>query len=165
MKKIIRVMTIWGIGVFTGANLVKRLFCRTIVTTDNEAEKFQVFFQLLNKWLSLKQQKKEIADYLKKRNYKKIAIYGMGQIGERLFEELKDSEIEVIYGIDRNKNVFDGDIDIYDPEETLPYVDAVIVTAVTYYKEIVMLLRRKVECPIESLENIITELGQEMDKI
>lgn len=158
-------MTIWGIGVFSGANLVKRLFGRTIVTTDNEAEKFQVFFQLLNKWLSLKQQKKEIVDYLKKRNYKKIAIYGMGQIGERLFEELKDSEIEVIYGIDRNKDNFDWDIDIYAPEDTLPYVDAVIVTAVTYYKEIVMLLRRKVECPIESLENIITELGQEIDKI
>lgn len=37
----------------------------------------------------------------------------------------------------------------------------IIVTAVTYYSEVVWFLSRKVECPIESLENIIVELGRE----
>ena len=93
--------------------------------------------------------------------YKKVAIYGMGQLGETLFHELVYSGVEVVFGIDRNKDHLDCDIDIYSLEEKLPHADVIIVTAVTYYSEVVWFLSRKVECPIESLENIIVELGRE----
>ena len=161
MKNIVKVVAAWISGIAVGAVIVKKIFAKAIIAKDNESEKFQVFFHMLNRWLLLKQQNKNIADYLLKNNYKKVAIYGMGQLGETLFHELVYSGVEVVFGIDRNKDHLDCDIDIYSLEEKLPHADVIIVTAVTYYSEVVWFLSRKVECPIESLENIIVELGRE----
>lgn len=161
MKNIAKFMAAWVSGAVAGAAIVKKTFAKVIIAKDDDAEKFKVFFQMLNKWLLLKQQNKNIADYFIRRNYKKIAIYGMGQLGETLFQELVRSGVEVVFGIDRNKEHLDCGIDLYFPEEKMPHADVIIVTAVTYYSEIVWSLGRQVECPIESLENIIAELGRE----
>lgn len=161
MRNAAKAMAVWVSGAVTGALVVKKLFSPVIIAKENEAEKFQVFFQMLNRWLLLKQHNKNIAEYLIKRNYKKVAIYGMGKLGEILFRELEGTGVEVVYGIDRNKDHLDFGIGIYSPEEKLPCADIIIVTAVTYYSEIVWSLSRQTECPIESLENMIAVLGRE----
>lgn len=161
MRNTAKAMAVWVSGAVTGALIVKKLFSKIIIAKENEAEKFQVFFQMLNRWLLLKQHNKNIAEYLIKRNYKKVAIYGMGQLGELLFRELEGSGVEVVYGIDRNKDHSDYGIEIYSPEQKLPCADIIIVTAVTYYSEILWSLRGQAGCPIESLENVIAILGRE----
>ena len=82
----------------------------------------------------------------------------MSYAGETLLDELRDSEIEVAYGIDNRADSIYLDLDIVTMEDDLEEVDAVVVTAITYFEEIVEALERKLDCPILSLEDILYEV-------
>ncbi len=82
----------------------------------------------------------------------------MSYAGETLLNELKDTMVHVVYGIDNNAGGIYSDIDIFSMEDNLPPVDAVVVTATTYFDEIEEKLREKVDCPIISLEDILYEI-------
>lgn len=64
----------------------------------------------------------------------------MSFIGQRLYEELKDTGVEVVYGIDKNSDKIYADIDIVTPEDDLEEVDAIIVTAFYFFDEIEVFL-------------------------
>ena len=81
----------------------------------------------------------------------------MSYAGETLVNELKDSEIEAVYGIDRKVGIYSY-IDVLSVDEPLPEVDAVVVTAITFFDEVEETLRDKVSCPIISLEDILYEV-------
>lgn len=49
------------------------------------------------------------------------------------------------------------DLDIVTMEDTFEEVDAIVVTAVTFYEEIAEKLEKKLKCPILSLEDILYE--------
>ena len=72
--------------------------------------------------------------------------------------KLEGNNIEVEYGIDRNADAFFTDIDVLSLDDSLADVDAVVVTAITYFDEIRKALCCKVDCPIISLEDIINEM-------
>lgn len=72
--------------------------------------------------------------------------------------ELKDTKIQVLYGIDQNAKDVYVDIDILTMDDEFPCVDAVVVTAITYFDEIEEKLLGKVECPVISLEDILYEV-------
>ena len=76
-------------------------------------------------------------------------------MGETLVDELKDSDIKVSYGIDQNAGGIYSDIEIFSPEDKLPAVDAVVVTAITFFEEIREMLQEKIDCPVISLEDIL----------
>ncbi len=116
--------------------------------------------QLLNDWIILYQSGKHLNVYFNHYKYNVIAIYGMGMIGERLFDELQPySSILIQYCIDRSgeRKLYKG-VSILNPEDQLEPVDAVVVTAITYFDEIFSYLKSKIECPIISLEDIIYEM-------
>lgn len=117
-------------------------------------DKMGEFYNLLIEWLKLCQEGKTLASYFEKNNYKTIAIYGMKELGERLFDELRETGVEVKYAIDRNSAVY-AEIEILNPEEVLPSVDVIVVTAIHYYNEIKETLSKNINCPIISLEDII----------
>ena len=89
------------------------------------------------------------------------AIYGMKELGERLLDELKDSEVEVKYIIDKKADMMYADVDIVTPEEPLDEVDAIVVTAIHYMDEIEEMLEQKVDYPILSLTEIVEEVLEE----
>lgn len=80
------------------------------------------------KWMKLKNQGRNIEEYLISHGYYKVAIYGIGNIGECLYGELEDSKVQVIYGIDRKAKDYEGSLRIYELEENLPKVDMIILT-------------------------------------
>ena len=90
--------------------------------------------------------------------YKSVAIYGMKEVGERLYNELKDTETEVKYVIDQNADSIYADVDIYSPDDKLPEVDIIVVTATYYYNSILSNLKDKVSCPIISLDDVINSI-------
>lgn len=98
-----------------------------------------------------------MSSYFDNHGYKKIAVYGMSYAGETLINELKDSEVELAYGIDQKVGLYSY-IDILSVDDPLPEVDAVVVTAITFFDEIEEKLRDKVSCPIISLEDILYEV-------
>ena len=77
----------------------------------------------------------------------------MGELGNRLYEELKETEIIMKYGIDKNSGF--GEIEILDIDDELPEVDVVVVTAVFDFDKIESNLKDKVNCPVISLEDIV----------
>ena len=82
----------------------------------------------------------------------------MSYVGECLVEELKNTEIEVKYAIDQNRDGIYVDVDVISLDEELEKVDAIIVTPITSFQNIKEMLSEKVDYRIISLEEIIYTL-------
>ncbi|MCI8596978.1 MAG: hypothetical protein HFJ10_00810 [Lachnospiraceae bacterium] len=150
-------------GAAVGAAAMKKIFRIETDKAKTLSDKHWAMFLMMNQWIQAKQEGKSLEEYFIKNNYKKIAVYGMSYVGERLIEELKGSEIKVAYGIDRNAGGLYADVDIVSPDDSLEDVDAVIVTSIFYMEEIEMDLSDKLSCPIVSLEDILNEMQQIKD--
>ncbi len=122
------------------------------------SDKHLALFLMMNQWVRVKQEGKNLTEYFEKNGYHRVAVYGMSYAGETLIEELKGTKTEVAYGIDRNADSIYSDIDIVSMEDSLEEVDAVVVTAITFFDEIEQKLSEKMECPIISLEDILYEI-------
>lgn len=117
-------------------------------------EKYKRLFYLVSQWGIYNHRGFSIDSYLSNAGYTCIGIYGMDKLGLLLLEELKNTNITVRYGIDRNAFGIFCEVKVYLPTEVLEPVDAIVVTAVNYYDEIVKSLE-KMSCPIISLEDIV----------
>lgn len=115
-------------------------------------------FRIMNGWLEAKQQGKCMDIYLKKRGFHTVAIYGMHYIGERLYKELEGTQVEVAYGIDKNKDGSNCALTIYKPDEELPMVDAIIVTTPLYYYSVRRTLGEVLNIPIISIVEVIERM-------
>lgn len=157
MKKV----TITLLSLLAGAAsgfAVKNFFSGKILDEKvKKIDKFKSYYNLLNQWLILKQEGKTLAKYFEENNYKSIAIYGMGEMGNRLYEELKNSSITVKYAIDKNAGNTYAELDVFEVEDELSEVDAIVVTAIFAFDEIEQELNNKVDFPILSLEDVIFE--------
>jgi Lipopolysaccharide biosynthesis proteins, LPS:glycosyltransferases len=114
-------------------------------------------YLFMNNWLQMKQRGYNLGNVLRKKKYNNIAIYGTSYIGERLFDELKGTDIVVKYGIDKKKKGEWRGIKVFSPDENLPDVDVIVVTAIYSYNEIVNGLVGKVRSVIISLEDLLRE--------
>lgn len=123
--------------------------------------KFKSYYNILNQWLLIKQEGKNIEQYFIDNNYSTIAIYGMGELGERLCKDLYKSSIKIKYAIDKNnKDVcsefeFLIDLNIIGINDKFEKVDAIIVTPSFIFEEVKNLISKKIDCPIISLDNIL----------
>ena len=122
------------------------------------ADKHLVLMQLFNQWIITKQEGKSIAEYFYKNNLRSIAVYGMGAVGERLFQELEETGIEIKYAIDQNRNGIYKNIEVISPDEEMPYADAIIVTPIFYFDEIEKMMSKKAKYKIISLEDILYDI-------
>lgn len=155
IKKITLAAISTGMGAVAGAVTVMRILGKRADKYKEMSDKHLALMLLYNQWMIEKQEGKQTADYFRRNGMKTIAIYGMSYLGERLYDELKNSGIEVKYAIDRNAGQIYSEIDIVLPEEELPEVDAIVVTAVSFYNEIEDLLSAKTGAKIVSLEDVI----------
>jgi len=130
--------------------------CR--VACSKELRKVLRINDMLGNWVALHQKGICISEYLFMKGYKTVAIYGMGMAGKLLLSDIQNSKIYVSYGVDINADNIVAGIDIFYPNEKLPEVDLVIVTAITYFDEIKEMLEQKMECTIICLENLLVEL-------
>lgn len=114
-------------------------------------------YQLLNHWLEVKNEGKSLAGYFLEMGYSRIAIYGMAELANRLTEDLAGSGVEIVYGIDRDAGCSISRIaEVYSPQEdSLPEVDAVIVTPYYALEAIKKDLSGKVACPVVSIEEVV----------
>lgn len=113
-------------------------------------------YYLLNHWLEIKNLGKSVSEYFEWMGYNKIAIYGMAELGNRLMEDLKGSSIEVVYGIDRDVSCAISRIgEMYNITDDLPDVDVIVVTPFYAYESIKSNLKKKVDCAIVSLEEVV----------
>lgn len=123
------------------------------------SQKHFYMFQLLSQWMGLRQKDIHIEAYLQSKGYKSIAIYGMSYLGQRLYDELKRTDIKVKYAIDQNAEDLCTDLKVFYPTDELMQVDLIIVTTILYFYEVRENMMKKVNCTILSLEDIIYEMA------
>lgn len=126
---------------------------------DKELRKLSLYFNTCIDWLQRKQRGVHIQEYLLKSGYNKIAIYGMGEFGVSLEKELRNSGIEVKYGIDQTAypEYIDTELKICRLDHRLEQVDAIVVTVIHEYEAIRDDIEKNVgfPCKILSLEELI----------
>ncbi len=145
-------------GAIIGAGTVRKIMYEKENEVQKISSKHLALFLMMNQWVKVKQEGKSLAEYFKKKGYKNIAIYGMSYVGETLLEELKNTDIHIAYGIDKNAESIYSDISIVSIDDKLQKVDVIIVTAITFFDEIEKTLSKKINCPIISLEDILYEI-------
>lgn len=127
---------------------------RELVKQKKNTGKYLTLFRWMNQYVVTKQVGKSIIEYFKKNGYKKIAIYGMSHMGQRIIDDLENSDVEVLYGIDKRADRLSCELPIYKPEEDYPNVDVIVVTAYDF-DEISNYLQEKVDCEIVAFDDII----------
>ena len=145
-------------GTAVGAGAIGKIKGDQINKVQSMSNKHLALFLMMNQWVRVKQEGRNLADYFERNGYQRIAVYGMSYAGETFIDELKGSKVEIAYGIDQRANSIYADVDIVPVEDVLEVVDAVVVTAITFFDEIEEKLSKKLDCPIISLEDILYEV-------
>jgi lactate dehydrogenase-like 2-hydroxyacid dehydrogenase len=145
-------------GVVAGAVGIGYIKGKQIKQKTEKVDKFRNYYNILNQWLLLKQEGRSIEKWFLDKGYKTIAIYGMGELGNRLYNDLKNTSVIVKYAIDKNTQGSEADIDIVDLDDYFEEVDVVIVTATFAFFEVCKDLDGKINSPIISLEDVVFEI-------
>ncbi|MFT4144617.1 MAG: hypothetical protein QM644_09200 [Mobilitalea sp.] len=122
--------------------------------------KFKNYYNLYNVWIQSKLEGFSFSEKLMSAGYNKIGIYGNGEIGCRLYEELKGSDVQVSFFVDKLAN----DMEILH-DENVPVitvnnlnnncdVDVIIITTVNIFDEIKGLVEENTSCEIISVEDL-----------
>ena len=158
MKKMIISLLSAGTGAAIGVATIGKKVADEKGRIQKLSDKHLALFLLMNQWVKVKQEGKNLASYFEAKGFKRIAVYGMSYVGETFVDEIKDTSIEIAYGIDKNADGIYADIEVVSVDEELQDVDAVVVTAITYFDEIEKKLENKLDCPIVSLEDVLYEV-------
>lgn len=96
-----------------------------------------------------------ISEYFKSNDYSRVAIYGCGEIGKCLYNELLANNIQVQYYIDQKADFLIEDVDILTLENELPKVDVIIVTLINSFDEISKKIKSHTSDNVISIEDVI----------
>ena len=129
----------FGLGVWWTSNAIKPKLANYYELSEKHFEIMNIF----KIWFEYYEQGNRLEDYFKKNNYKKIAIYGVGFLGERLLCQLKKTNIEIEYILDRKQGYVYGDIPVLTLDDKLGWVDVVVITSTYYYWAISREIERK----------------------
>jgi hypothetical protein len=159
IKKVIwTILKIGAVGcIVSGAVMCNR---KAYIKEKKRAEKFKSYYNLLCQWITKHSENKNVSEYFIENNMKNIVIYGRGMIGEMLYTELKNYNINILYFIDENSSMY-IDIDniptkglneLSDNEK----IDAIVITPIFAYNEIYDILNEIYSnTKIISIEDII----------
>ena len=118
-------------------NLESRFLSLENVNKKTPAKKSS-FSEIQQTWRRLQEKGIFIADYFEKRNLQNIAIYGMGNLGCQLYDEIMSSDmLHVKYVIDQNDAGLGEYIKVTKPEERLENIDILVVAMSAGEQEII----------------------------
>lgn len=156
MKSMVIILVSIIIGVISGGIVVARVLAAPMYRECEATEKYLEMFLFMSKWMKAKQGGGKISQFINRKEYKSVAIYGMSNMGELLLNELKHDRIDVLYAIDRNVNISSADgLKVYTLEEKLPEVDVVIVTPIHYFESIAFDLQKRTKASVISIEEVV----------
>ena len=78
----------------------------------------------------------------------------MKELGQRLYYELKDSNLQIKL-IDKAAESIWFEDDIISPVDEIPDVDVIVITAAYYFDSIKKEIENKVKCPIISISDVV----------
>lgn len=140
-------------------NVHDELGCKEFLRLlERKYYKERIGFLVLEAWMKIRDEHKQIEKYLLKFGYNEIAIYGLGFMGRHLVEDLRGTSIRIAYIIDRDISAHVEEYETLQLKSELPHVDAIIVTPIGQYKAIKAEIKKYVNYHVLSLAHIIFEL-------
>lgn len=124
---------------------------------DNNSERYRTIY---NQWLGLHHAGFYIADYLKRKGIKRIAVYGYAELGTHLVNELKNTEIEITCLIDQKDRFPYSHIRAIKPDEFEGNVDLIIVTPLMHFGEIKEYFEGRGIKQLISLEEMLEDMWE-----
>lgn len=150
-------------GLKRGSGTYPDLYKDFIFGNNAQFEKANTNLDVCIKWIRLLHEGRSIADFIKKRKYKTVAVYGMGGLGISVYDELEKYEgIELLYGIDKGNPVIPPHMRNLRPYEVCDgeQPDVVIVTVMWDIDNIVKEMNKLFNCDIYSIREIIEAVLQ-----
>lgn len=154
-RDILGVLVYGAIGLTIGGAAIWKIFREVMERDNRENKEITDHYRILNQWLALKQNKKTAVEFFQKNNYGTVAIYGMKEMAERLLDDLENTGVVVKCIIDRNSFDDGKNIPFLHPDDSIPDVDVVVVTASYYFNKIKSKLRGKVRGDIVSIDDVV----------
>ena len=146
-----------GFGSLICGKIIGRQCEKHCEVIEKQGDCFSEFYTLMQQWVKVYQGGHTLEHYFVKNNYKKIAVYGMSEMGYMVLKELQSTSVEVAYCIDRNADNVFAEIDVRRQDGELPKVDAVVVAVIQFYEEVKENLEKRLSCPIVSLSDVVWE--------
>lgn len=123
---------------------------------DLRYQKSEKALRVAVKWLEVRQNGHNLAEYLKGKNIHSVAIYGMAALGRRFYDELEREDIQVRYLLDRNPGRMNLVLEFTPLDGERMDVDAVIVTVAGAEEQIIKEIKRKGYPQVIGLSEIIS---------
>lgn len=124
-------------------------------TMEDNLRKNQEFYSVMYRWIKTKNSGQRIIEWFINKGFHSVAIYGMRELGELLYDELQGhDEICVKYCIDREMEGMYKGTPISKPGGDID-ADVIVVTAIHYYSEIEADLMKRMNCRVVSLEDVL----------
>lgn len=117
--------------------------------------KMEYIYNIFDQLLNLTESGQSIGTMLCENGYDRIAIYGLGGIGKHIVEELRNTNVQVIYGIDQNAHSLKFSFPVYTIENVLPKVDLILITIKD--DKVRKRLCEKCECPVVTISEILKQ--------
>ena len=126
---------------------------------NRQRNRYRYMLRVYDMWTYAGQKGLSMSEYLIAKNETKIAIHGLDIMGVRIYEGLKNSEIEVIYGIQNKTEGVPTDLTVID-EKDCPNLEGISVIVTDYFDfyEIEKRLMEKGAKKIYSLDEILTNM-------
>lgn len=121
---------------------------------SHREELFEGLYRQMNEWFAQEQKGNTLVKYLEKNNYNRIAIYGMGDAANRVYDSVKESRIEVVYEADTARSFY-SDAPLLTLEDEFPQVDLIIATDFFSFEGVKEKLEQKGKCDVKLLQDII----------
>lgn len=114
------------------------------------------FYEVLCQWVHKLQSGKSILEWIKKKNYHKVSIYGYKELGQLLYQALDNSSIQIAQVIDKNAKNIEAEHDIVLPDAINDSgVDVMIVTVLSDFNSISMELKINYRFDVISISELM----------
>lgn len=139
--------------------------CKKLLTDFGKAwQDQQELAEIMSVWLRMCCRGNSVGKYLLEHGCRSVGIYGYGNMGHHLADDLEGNCIELKFIIDRRgqEGVWDAPCQVYGIDDVLPEVDAVIVSVLHGWKELKSKLHEGGSTKIFSLVEILMEAKSKM---
>lgn len=119
-------------------------------------------FELMCQWMKLKIRGISLMEFFRDRRIHSIAIYGMGEIGQLMYDELAmENEALIRYAIDQSGIRYAESLPVYCLDRNLPKVDVIVITPVLITDQLEEQIYEALgECVTFVFEEILYELSR-----
>ncbi len=129
-----------------------------------KSERYRGYWKTSRRWIAIHLREETICKQFLNNKYRKIAIYGLGVMGELLVQEMDKFHIEIAYGIDQDEHKGRKfDFPIYRLQDTLPEADIVVITVNYAVDKIKQQLSEKMVCSMISLNDLLEFAQQKIE--